>query len=280
VSLAKDFRGLSPEMRMSAAAAAALAVSLILPWYQKSYVPEGRREFVQSNVSAFGVFTFVEAAVLLVAFAVLFLVWARSQGKAFHLPGGDGVAITLAGGWALLLLVWRLFDKPNATGDATTVGIQWGIFGALLAAGWLVVAGARVRAAHRPEPPNPVADDVDWVAPSRPAREPRPDRRPREGTSDVFRERPAWEGEVGEPPGRARRDADDQSDAETRRFRDDDPRTQRLPRDDEPPPESRDAATRRLSRDEELTQRLWDDDERTQRLPRDDDAPRLWRDES
>jgi hypothetical protein len=280
VSLAKDFRSLSSEMRMAAAAAAALAVSLILPWYQKSYVPEGQRQFVQSNVSAFGVFTFVEAAVLLVAFAVLFLVWARSQGKAFHLPGGDGVAITLAGGWALLLLVWRLFDKPNATGDATTVGIQWGIFGALLAAGWLVVAGARVRAAHRPEPPNPVADDVDWVAPSRPAREPRPDRRPREGRSDVFRERPAWEGEVGEPPGRARRDADDQSDAETRRFRDDDPRTQRLPRDDEPPPESRDAATRRLSRDEELTQRLWDDDERTQRLPRDDDAPRLWRDES
>ena len=288
MSLAKDFRGLSSEMRMAAAAAAALAVSLILPWYQKSYVPEGRREFVQSNVSAFGVFTFIEAAVLLVAFAVLFLVWARSQGKAFHLPGGDGVAITLAGGWALLLLVWRLFDKPNATGDATTVGIQWGIFGALLAAGWLVVAGARVRAAHRPEPPNPVADEVDWVAPPRPPREPRPDRRPREGTSDVFRERPAWEGDVGEPPRRARRDEGD-DDAETRRFRDDDPRTQRLPRDDAAdPPDSAtqrlprddaadppDSATRRLPRDEELTQRLWDDEER----PREDDSPRLWRDD-
>jgi hypothetical protein len=293
VSLAKDFRGLSPEMRMAALAAAALAVSLILPWYQKSYVPEGRREFVQSNVSAFGVFTFVEAAVLLVAFAVLFLVWARSQGKAFHLPGGDGVAITLAGGWAVLLLVWRLFDKPNATGDATTVGIQWGIFGALLAAGWLVVAGARVRAAHRPEPPNPKADEVDWVAPPRPPREPRPDRRPREGTSDVFRERPAWEGDVGEPPGRAPRDdeaetrrfrddaatrrmAGDDADAETRRFRDDDPRTQRLPREDDPrtqrlprEDEPRDDATRRLPRDQELTQRLWDDDEGAR-----DDSPR------
>jgi hypothetical protein len=279
VSLAKDFRGLSPEMRMAALAAAALAVSLILPWYQKSYVPEGQRQFVQSNVSAFGVFTFIEAAVLLVAFAVLFLVWARSQGKAFHLPGGDGVAITLAGGWALLLLVWRLFDKPNATGDATTVGIQWGIFGALLAAGWLVVAGARVRAAHRPEPPNPKADEVDWVAPARTPREPRPDRRPREGTSDVFRDRPAWEGDVGEPPAPARRrDTGDPSDAETRRFRDDDaetrrfrdddPRTQRLPRDDAPP-DSRDAATQRLPRDDAPTRRLADDDV----------APRLWRDE-
>ena len=258
MSLAKDFRSLSPEMRMAAAAAGALALSLVLPWYQKSYF-QGQK-VVQANVSALGVFTFVEAAVLLVAFAVLFLVWARSQRKAFHLPGGDGVAITLAGGWALLLLVWRLFDKPDIPGIGVTVGIQWGIFGALLAAGALVVAGARVRAAHRPEPPNPKADEVDWVAPSRPPREPRPDRRPREGTSDVFREPPAWEGDVGEPPGRARRDADDPSDAETRRFRDDDPRTQRLPHDDTPP-DSADAATRRLRRDEEPTQRLWDDDE-------------------
>ena len=305
MSLAKDFRALSPEMRMAAAAAAALAVSLILPWYQKSYVPEGQREFVQSNVSAFGVFTFVEAAVLLVAFAVLFLVWARSQGKAFHLPGGDGAAITLAGGWALLLLVWRLFDKPNATGDATTVGIQWGIFGALLAAGWLVVAGARVRAAHRPEPPNPVADEVDWVAPSRPPREPRPDRRPREGTSDVFRERPAWEGDVGEPPGRARRDAaetrrmagddeaetrrlreddaetrrvsGDDADAATRRFRDEDAETRRVSGDDADAATRRfrdeDAETRRMSDDDAETRRFRDDDARTRRLPRDDERP-------
>jgi hypothetical protein len=300
VSLAKDFRSLSPEMRMAAAAAGALAVSLILPWYQKSYF-QGQK-VVQANVSALGVFTFVEAAVLLVAFAVLFLVWARSQRKAFHLPGGDGVAITLAGGWALLLLVWRLFDKPDIPGIGVTVGIQWGIFGALLAAGALVVAGARVRAAHRPEPPNPKAEEVDWVAPARPAREPRPDRRPREGTSDVFRERPAWEGEVGEPPRRARRDDDAETqrmagddaetrrmgasddaetrrfrddDAETRRFRDDDPRTQRLPPEDAAPPDPPDSATRRLPRDDELTQRLWDDEER----PRDDDSPRLWRDD-
>src|SRR5215218_9600311 len=107
----RGFAGLSKELQFAAAAAAALAFSLVLPWYQKSYFEGGR--VLQDNVSALGVFTFVEAAVLLVAVAVLFLVWARSQRKAFHLPGGDGVAITLAGGWALLLLVWRLFDKPD-----------------------------------------------------------------------------------------------------------------------------------------------------------------------
>ncbi len=136
------------------------------------------------------------------AVAVLFLVWARSQRKGFHLPGGDGVAITLAGGWAVLLLVWRLFDKPDIQGAGATMGIQWGIFGALLAAGALIVAGARVRAAHRPEPPNPAADDVGWVAAPPAERERGPDRRPREASAvtDVLRERPAWEGDAREPP--------------------------------------------------------------------------------
>ena len=41
------------------------------------------------------------------------------------------------------------------------------MFGALLAAGALVAAGARVRAVHRPEPPNPAAD---WEEPPRAAR--------------------------------------------------------------------------------------------------------------
>jgi hypothetical protein len=249
VSLAKDFRGLPAEMRFAALAAAALLVSLILPWYQKSYVPAGTRDFVQANVSALGAFSFVEAAVLLVAFAVLFLVWARSQRKAFHLPGGDGVAITLAGGWAVLLLVWRLFDKPDIKGDAVTVGIQWGIFGALLAAGALVAAGARVRAAHRPEPPNPAADDVGWVAPDRPARERPRDRRPRDAAEvkDVLRERPTWE---GGPP-----------DAQTRRFRDDDAATRRMA-------DPGDEATRRLPRDpsDEATRRFRDDDAETRRM--------------
>src|SRR6188472_1476796 len=136
-------------MQIAAAASVALGLSMLLPWYQKSFFgPRGT--VVQENLSAFGVFTFVEAAVLLLAVAVLFLVWARSQRKAFHLPGGDGMAIILAGAWACVLLVWRLFDKPSAAGDqhGVTIGIQWGIFGALLAAGALAAAGARVRAAH------------------------------------------------------------------------------------------------------------------------------------
>jgi hypothetical protein len=201
VSLLDDVRALPAEMRLAGAAAAALAVSLVLPWYQKSYVPRGARTFAQDDLSALQAFTFVEAAVLLVAAGVLFLVWARSQRRAFHLPGGDGAIITLAGGWAALLLVWRLFDKPNVQGPGATMGIQWGMFGALLAAGALVAAGARVRAAHRPEPPNPAADG-DWVSPPRPRPPAGDDRRPRGATAvtEVLRDRPDWE---GDPPSRA-----------------------------------------------------------------------------
>jgi hypothetical protein len=200
-------RELPPELRNAGIAAGALALTLFLPWYERSYVVGS--EFVQRNVSAFGVFTFVEAAVLLVAAGVLFLVWARTENKAFHLPGGDGTAIVLAGAWAALLLIWRLFDKPDAPNSGGDYGLQWGIFAALVASGALVATGLRVRAAHRPEPPNPAAEEE----PKRPG----PPRRRTDpaAVTEVLGERPDWSGEPPEAPGRARRPAPDE--APTRR---------------------------------------------------------------
>jgi hypothetical protein len=207
-SVATTVRGLAPELRMAGVASGALAFTLVLPWYEKSFfATTGQRPVaVSDNLSALQVFSFVEAAVLLVAAGVLYLVWARAQRKAFHLPGGDGTVIMVAGGWALLLLVWRLFDKPDVSDPGATVGIQWGIFAALLAAGALTAAGARVRAAHRPEPPNPMADDAGWERPRRTERR-SADRRPREPTvvTDALRDRPGWEGEPPEAPGRVPR---------------------------------------------------------------------------
>jgi hypothetical protein len=214
LSALRSLRGVSPELRQAGAAAAVLAFTLVLPWYEKSFfVLDGRTPVsATDSLSALQVFTFVEAAVLLVAAGVLFLVWARAQQRGFHLPGGDGTVIMGAGAWALLLLVWRLFDKPDVDDPGATVGIEWGMFAALAASGALLAAGARVRAAHRPEPPNPAADDTDWEQPARPARErrertERTERRPREPTAvtDVLGDRPDWEGEPPEPPGRARR---------------------------------------------------------------------------
>jgi hypothetical protein len=213
-------RELSPELRNAGLAAAAMVLTLFLPWYEQTYVPEGSNEFVQRNVSAFGAFSFVEAAVLLVAAGVLFLVWARSENKGFHLPGGDGTAIALAGGWATLLIIWRLFDEPDATGRGNDYGLQWGIFAALAATIALLVMGLRVRAAHRPEPPNPAAEEG-------PPSEPRPPRRRADpaAVTEVLGERPDWSGEPPEAPRRARRAGDEEP---TRRLRDDESPTDRL----------------------------------------------------
>jgi hypothetical protein len=204
-SVSGTLRSLPPESRWTGGAAAALVVSMLLPWYQVSFFSGGKA--VSDSRSALQVFTWVEGAILLVALAVLYLVWARAQRQAFHLPGGDGFVVSAAGAWALLLIVWRLFDKPGVHEKAATVGIQWGIFFALLAAAALVAAGARVRAAGRPEPPNPTADEPDWEVPRRPRRE-RAGGRPREHTevTQVLRERPPdWDGEPPEAPGRAQR---------------------------------------------------------------------------
>jgi hypothetical protein len=187
-------------MQQAAGAAAALMLTLFLPWYSAVFRGEER----SFNRSAFGEFSFVEAAVLLVALAVLYLVWARSQRKAFHLPGGDGTVMMVAGAWAFLLIVWRLFDTPES--DNAEFGLQWGIFVALAVAGLLTAAGGRVRAAHRPEPPNPAAEDDGWERPQRAERRPE-QRRPREATAvtEALRDRPGWEGEPPEAPGRAER---------------------------------------------------------------------------
>jgi hypothetical protein len=217
VSLSDTLRSLPPESRMTGGAALALVVSMLLPWYQVSFFKGS--DAVTDSRSALQVFTWVEAAILLVALAVLYLVYARAQRQAFHLPGGDGFVVSLAGGWALALIVWRLFDKPDVDERAATVGIQWGIFFSLLAAAALVAAGARVRAAGRPEPPNPTAEETEWEAPARARRERGAERsgdeaadrdrgRPRENSevTQVLRERPpSWDGEPPEAPGRERR---------------------------------------------------------------------------
>ena len=179
MSLVEDARRLPREQKLAGGAALALFVTMLLPWYTETHFDKGK--FVHDSLNAFQVFTWVEAAVLLVAAAVLFLLYSRSQKRGFHLPGGDGFVVMLAGGWTVLLLVWRLFDKPHLAGD---VGIDWGIFVALLAAGTLTWAGVRMRAAHRPEPPLPAATQEEPQPPRQPrgARQPRvertPDRRP------------------------------------------------------------------------------------------------------
>jgi hypothetical protein len=160
----RAWRALPHESRLAASAAVALFVALFLPWYQVTLIARAKSATLQSasaTITGWGAFSFVEAAVLLVAAGVVTLLFQRAEGRAFHLPGGDGGVITAAGLWTCVLIVWRIFDKQGAITrgpSATTSGIEWGIFIALAAAAFLAYSGSRIRAAHRPEPALPGTD--------------------------------------------------------------------------------------------------------------------------
>jgi hypothetical protein len=97
-------------------------------------------------VSTLGPFSFVEAAEVLAAGAVLVLLRMRAERREFHLPLGDGTAIAAAGLWCAVLIATRIFDRP----PGQTVL-------ALLCALLLAGAGVRERAKREADDlPDPV----------------------------------------------------------------------------------------------------------------------------
>lgn len=155
--LTHAWRALEREQHLAALAAIGLFISMFLPWYSKAnnFVEHGAIKGTQTSLSAFQAFSFVEAAVLLVSAGVLSMLFARGEGRDFQLPGGDGLIVTLAGGWAALLIFYRLLDKPGLQASqriTATVGVEWGIFIALLLALGLLYAGQRMRTEARHPP--------------------------------------------------------------------------------------------------------------------------------
>ncbi len=156
--LLQAWRALAPEQRLAAAASLGLFATMFLPWYSKTdtLVVRDAAKATQTSLSAFQAFSFVEAAVLLVSAAVLAMLFGRAERRDFQLPGGDGAVVMVAGGWAALLIFYRLLDKPGLQGNeriTATVGVEWGIFIALLLALGVAYAGARMRALERPAAP-------------------------------------------------------------------------------------------------------------------------------
>src|SRR5437764_14988168 len=142
----RAFRALPPERRLAAYASLGLFFTLFLPWYQETVVAASKP--TSASITGWGAFSFVEAAVLVVAAGVLTLLFQRAEGRAFHLPGGDGGVIAAAGFWTCALVVWRIFDKQSVQvrGPGTAVsGIEWGILVALAVAAFLAYSGSRIR---------------------------------------------------------------------------------------------------------------------------------------
>jgi hypothetical protein len=167
--IGRNWRALSSEQRLAAIAALALLISMLLPWYRESQtvVVKSQAQRLVNSLNAFEVYSFIEAAIFVVAIGTLVLLWARAERKAFHLPGGDGTVIMGAGLWVMFLVFYRQFDRPNRSGVNVDVSVNWGIFIAFLLGALLAYAGYRIRASHLPEP---VTDD----APPEPARPPPP----------------------------------------------------------------------------------------------------------
>jgi hypothetical protein len=180
--IGRDWRALSSEQRLAAIAAILLLASMLLPWYRESdtVVVKGQPRNVVDSLNAFAVYSFIEAAIFVVAVGVLVLLWARSERKAFHLPGGDGTVILGAGIWVMFLIFYRQFDRPNRHGVNVDVSVNWGIFIAFLLGALLAYAGYRIRAAHVPEP---VTDDAP------PPEAPKDDEPPDDGPTVVARRR-------------------------------------------------------------------------------------------
>jgi hypothetical protein len=183
---------LGRDQRLAAMTSLGLFVSMLLPWYSKTVVIRTRGGGAGTHsLNAFQAFSFVEAAVLLVSVGVLAILFARAEERDFQLPGGDGTIVMLAGGWAAILIFYRLFDKPGLQGNeqvVSSVGVQWGIFLALLVALGLGYVGRRVRASERGAPP--LARDGERPQAAREASDERP-RAGREASAPDHRARPA-----------------------------------------------------------------------------------------
>lgn len=145
------WREMAPERRLAAAAAIALLLTMFFPWYGLQSLNRKTGAIYSHNISAFGDVSFVEAAIFLVAVGVIAMLFARAEGRRFHMPGGDGTIVLAAGAWAGLLIFYRVFSRP--AGDGYPVGIEWGFFLAFVAAGGLAFAGLRMRGGERPGPP-------------------------------------------------------------------------------------------------------------------------------
>lgn len=152
------WRSLHRDQRLAAGAAIALFVSMLLPWYQLTAAP-ARGALADRTINAFQVFDFTEAAVLLVAAAVLALVIGRAEGGTFSLPGRDGTFVFAGGVWVCLLIFLRQLDKPDGP-EGTVVGVAWGIFVAFLAGIALAAAGWRMRQDQPAGPPLLRDDDA------------------------------------------------------------------------------------------------------------------------
>jgi hypothetical protein len=165
--LTELIRSLGAHERLAAIGVGVAAVSLLLPWYGVSFAG-----LVRTPLSRI---TFVEVALILTLIAVGYVIMRAARGPAFPRPLHTGTLIALGGAWTMVLVAYRIADRPDLGifGDAYGVGLRYGIFIALGGGVLIVVGGLRMRrdelAAERAEraAPGRVAASSEEPAPTK-----------------------------------------------------------------------------------------------------------------
>jgi hypothetical protein len=143
-SRAERLRGLKGEERLAVVGVVVMLASLPLPWWTAP--TEG-----DLVVTGLGEFSFAEAALVVTAAAIVFLVLEIAVGYVPPRPLREWGLLVAGGGWAALIVVYRMFDRPDFTlGEVDEPhGLGYGIMVALGGAAIVVAAGLRRRS--RPE---------------------------------------------------------------------------------------------------------------------------------
>lgn len=139
--------GLNAEQRLALIGVAALIASLFLPWW---------RSPTNDNLvlTGWGDFGPIEAALLLTAGAILFLLLQVAGGYVPPRPLREWGLLIAGGTGAALIVAYRMFDRPEFTlgGADEPYELHYGIIVALGGAALIFAAGLRRRSDEPPPP--------------------------------------------------------------------------------------------------------------------------------
>ena len=146
--LITDLRGLGGNERIAVIGAAVMVASLLLPWYQSPI----SNDLVLTGVGAFG---WAEGALVLVAAATVILAIRCGGGYVPPRPLREWGLFVVAGVWAAVVVLYRVFDRPDFTlaGHDEPYDLHYAIFVALAGAVTIVAAGLRMRPRERAKRP-------------------------------------------------------------------------------------------------------------------------------
>jgi hypothetical protein len=125
--------------------AAVLFIVMFIPWYgAKATVPGG--QISGGNANAWQSFSFIDVLLFLVIAVTIGLVIARAADAIpADLPAPAGLIIAIAGGLAVLLILFRLINTPGEDvtgfGVEVSVGRKIGVWLGLLLAGGITFGG-------------------------------------------------------------------------------------------------------------------------------------------